>query len=122
MADKISEIIAEENRERRDSRTRDAHCAHCTIQKYESVEVKSLLELALGKKDMVSYANGTPVSEVTENREGHTARCGASFVVPIVIGFLEVIASDEFKLCYAVNNKSSFGALHNLEACLNIHC
>lgn len=91
MADRINEIVSEENRDRRDILVRDA-CY--TLQRYERVEVKAVLELALWKKDMLAFANGGPMPAVEADREGHKARCGASFVVPNVIDFLEAIESE----------------------------
>jgi hypothetical protein len=91
MADRINEIISGENRDRRSICVKDAYYI---LQRFERVEVKAVLELALWKKDMVAFANGAPMPAVAADREGHKARCGASFVVPNVIDFLEAIESE----------------------------
>ena len=91
MTNRVSEIISEESRERRDISLKDAYY---TLQRYERVEAKAVLELALWKKDMVFYANGPPMPDVKADRDGHQATCGASFVVPNVIAFLEGIDSE----------------------------
>ncbi|CAJ1965774.1 unnamed protein product [Cylindrotheca closterium] len=91
MADRISDISSEENKKRRDTCLRDAHF---TLHRYERAEIKALLELALWKNDMVSSAVRAPVASAVADREGHKARCGASFVVPNVIDFLKPIFSE----------------------------